>query len=130
MKPPAPVFPLIFSYTRAQALADGALVDASTMAREAGIRFPVTLTAAAWGEAVTMTPAAKQAGCDEVGRLRDVLWMLRCAMGRAPLGSDIVRFPVLVVVGKVEVRSVGLVARIGPGDMGEPIITIMLPGED
>jgi hypothetical protein len=32
---------LIYSYTRAQAIADGVLVDVSELAREAGFRFPL-----------------------------------------------------------------------------------------
>jgi hypothetical protein len=36
---------LIYAYTRAQALADGVLVDVSPMAREAGFRFPTAITA-------------------------------------------------------------------------------------
>ena len=39
-------------YTRAQALADGALRDVTDLARDAGFRVPVALTAAAWAEAV------------------------------------------------------------------------------
>jgi hypothetical protein len=39
---------LIHSYSRARALADGALVDVSAVAREASIRFPVALTRAVW----------------------------------------------------------------------------------
>ena len=36
---------LIYSYTRAQALADGVLVDVSQMASEAGFRYPTAITA-------------------------------------------------------------------------------------
>jgi hypothetical protein len=36
---------LIYAYTRAQALADGVLVDVSQMAREAGFKFPTAITA-------------------------------------------------------------------------------------
>jgi hypothetical protein len=37
---------LIHSYSRAEAIADGVLVDVTPVAREAGIRFPVALTRA------------------------------------------------------------------------------------
>ena len=37
---------LIHSYSRAQALADGALMDVSATAKEAGLRWPVALTRA------------------------------------------------------------------------------------
>ena len=35
---------IIFSYTRAQAIADRALIDVTATAAEAGFRFPVTVT--------------------------------------------------------------------------------------
>ena len=42
-----PFFGKVISvYTRAQALADGVLIDAGPMAREAGFRWPVAITAA------------------------------------------------------------------------------------
>lgn len=37
------------TYSRAQALEDGVLVDVSETAREAGIKLPVALTATVWG---------------------------------------------------------------------------------
>ena len=45
---------LIHSYSRAQAIEDGVLIDVSTVAREAGITYPVALTSAAWGRCVTV----------------------------------------------------------------------------
>ena len=36
---------VIHVYTRAQAIADGVLIDATELAREAGFRFPVALSA-------------------------------------------------------------------------------------
>ena len=51
-----PVFgPTVYTYTRAQALADGVLIDAGPLAREAGLRFPVALTGAAWQDCVAWT---------------------------------------------------------------------------
>ena len=45
----------IHSYTRAQAIEDGQLIDVSTVAREAGIVWPVALTSAAWDDCVAWT---------------------------------------------------------------------------
>jgi hypothetical protein len=39
---------LVHRYTRADALRDGVLIDVTETAREAGIRWPVALTCAAW----------------------------------------------------------------------------------
>jgi hypothetical protein len=51
------------------------------VAREAGIRYPVALTAAVWERCVRVSEGV--ACQDEAGRLWDVVWMLRCALGRA-----------------------------------------------
>ncbi len=122
-------FNLVHSYSRHQALADGALVDASTLAREAGIRIPVAQTAAAYQAAVAMTPAAERAGNDLVGRMWDVVWMLYVAIRRSPEVQSVLSFEVLVVRDKTEPDLIQLMAVCGPGDDAEPVITIMLPGE-
>jgi hypothetical protein len=107
---------LIHRYTRAQAIADGVLIDVSETAREAGFKFPVALTAAAWERCVTVPPGVS---CqDEAGRLWDVLWMLRCAVGRG--GKTEVRFALHVRNDNRERTSplVRCKALYGPGDQG------------
>jgi hypothetical protein len=72
---------LIHRYTRADAIRDGVLIDVSAVAREAGIRYPVALTRAAWERCVAVPPGVR---CqDEAGRLWNVLFLLRCAVGRS-----------------------------------------------
>ena len=45
----APAFdPVIFAYTRAQAIEDGVLVDVSDTAREAGFKIPVAVSRSVW----------------------------------------------------------------------------------
>jgi hypothetical protein len=120
---------LIYRYKRAQAIEDGVLIDVSTVARETGITYPVALTSAAWGRCVTVPPGVE---CqDEAGRLWDVLFLLHLAIGRSDGGPE-VRFGVHVRDDNRE-RTPPLVrlrAVCGPGDQGEPVITVMLPGED
>lgn len=128
---------VISTYTRAQAIADGVLVDVSgsSLPREAGLKWPVAFTAAAYAEAVALGEAPEP--CQSIeGRLWDVLWLLRCAntgrLGReATVSADgtTILFPVRVLKGK-RVRVVKLKSIAGPGDNGEPVITIMLPNED
>jgi hypothetical protein len=61
----------IHAYTRADAIRDGVLIDVSAVAREAGIRYPVALTRAAWERCVAVAPGVL---CQaEAGRLWDVL---------------------------------------------------------
>jgi hypothetical protein len=127
--------PPIASYARAQALEDGVLVDVTETAREAGIKFPVALTAAAWADCVEWTDEdAERTGAyqDQSGRLWDVVWMTRCAIVRGRGASN------MVVVDLLRVRrdrrsrravAVQLVALCGPGDDAEPVITIMTMDE-
>ncbi len=120
---------LIHRYTRADALRDGALIDVSEVAREAGLRYPVALTAAAWERCVTVPPGVV---CqDEAGRLWDVLWLLACAVRRSAGGAE-VRFGVHVRNDNRERTPplVRLKAVCCPGDRGEPVVTVMTPGED
>src|SRR5215468_1692796 len=84
---------LIHRYSRADALQDGVLIDVSATAKEAGFRYPVALTSAAWAKCVAVPPGVT---CqDEVGRLWDLVWLLRCAISRSAGGSE-VRFGVHV----------------------------------
>ena len=66
-----PFGPIIYAYTRAQAIADGVQVDITTTAQEAGIRFPVFITRTAFALYVTVPPDVT--GQDEAGRLWDVI---------------------------------------------------------
>ena len=116
---------LIHRYSRAEALADGVLIDVSAAAREAGIRWPVALTRAVWEKCVAVPPGVV---CqDEAGRLWDVLFLLALAIRRS--GGAEVRFGVHVRNDNREGTPplVRLKALCGPGDGGEPVITAMLP---
>ena len=48
---------VISTYSRAQAIEDGVLVDAGDMARQAGFRFHIAITPAAWSDCVVWTDA-------------------------------------------------------------------------
>ena len=120
---------LIHRYSRADALRDGVLIDVSATAREAGIRFPVALTRPVWERCVTIPPGVV---CqDEAGRLWDIAWLLACAIRRSGTGAE-VRFGVHVRNDNRERTPplVRLKAVCGPGDDGEPIISVMMPDED
>lgn len=123
---------LIYTYTRAQAIEDGVLIDVSDRVRGAGFRIPVALTPAVWEDCVAWGEAdnRRQAYQDESGRLWDVLWMCSQAVRR---GGQEIRFQLYRVQrgGRgTRPRLVTLKATCGPGDQGEPAITIMLPDED
>ena len=138
---------LIFAYTRAQAIADGTLIDLSDATDRDGrklspFKWPVAMTAAAFGETISVggewqtdadgNETLVLPGCqDFAGRLWDVFWMLLVAIRQSPDGTDCVRFAVSVLTdGVSDRRTVQLKSLCGPGDNGEPVLTIMLPDED
>lgn len=120
----------IFTYTRKQALADGVQYDMSKIAREAGIAFPVFITAAAF-ELFVMVPEGME-GQSEEGRRWDIVWMLRFAIQRST--REQTRLPVAFYC-RNDNRSPKLhklIAEVGPVDIDDPspAITLMLPEED
>lgn len=129
--------PVISSYTRADALQDGVLVEVPRdLCREAGVVIPVATTAGVWnlidpGNLDTMP------GQSVTGRTWDLLWMFRNAARRSR-DQSVILFQCLFLLhiprsdGVVSTRRKCITFRAvcGPGDRGEPVITIMLPGED
>ena len=113
---------LIYAYTRAQAIADGELVDVSETAREAGFRFPVAVTRALWALIEQLTKHE-----DTAGRLWDVLWMASIAARRH--GGSHIQFDLhLTDDGRKKLQTLKMLC--GPGDDSRPVITIMFPEED
>ena len=126
---------VISSYTRREALADGVLVDAGALAQDAGFRWPVALTAGVWQDCVawTETDNAAQTYQDETGRLWDVLFMAAFAIRTAPDPHDRLMFKLYRIPRDGVSRDsilVTLKLLVGPGDAGEPVMTILLPHED
>jgi hypothetical protein len=133
---------IIFTYTRAQAVANGVQIEVTKTAQEAGIRFPMFLTRAVYDAYVVVPPNVT--GQDETGRLWDIIWMTRFAIARSRGHKD--RLPVaLYVRNEPDACPVGcakryptgaklikLVAACGPLDIDDPspAITVMLPDED
>ena len=119
--------PVVYQYTRAQAIEDGVLADVTETAREAGIRFPTAVTAAVWEQCVTVPETASWQ--DETGRLWNVLTVLWHAIAGSTGGQQ-VNFTVGVQNDEKPPRPIRLKALCGPGDLGEPVIAIMLPEEN
>ncbi len=126
---------VIYSYTRAQAIDDGVLIDATEMARDAGFKWPVALTAAAWSDCVAWSDAdnERQVYQDQSGRLWDVLFMASFAVRTANNANRQLQFDLQRIPRNgrsTTSQRLTLKLILGPGDGGEPVITIMLPGED
>lgn len=118
---------VISTYTRAQAIEDGVLIDVSELAREAGLKWPMAITASVWAT-VNDIPLKLQGIQDVNGRLWDVVWMARWAAGQ---GGEKIHY--MLRMDRNEngrrVKNLRLKMVSGPGDDWEPVITIMLPEE-
>jgi hypothetical protein len=126
----SPFGDVIYSYTRAQAIADGFQVDVSQSAREAGIRFPVFLTRTVF-DAYVKVPEGIE-GQDEAGRLWDILTMVRFAIHKAAPDQTRLTFNLFVRNQPRRRELVQLAAFCGPldSDKPAPAITVMMIGED
>ncbi|HYE19757.1 MAG TPA: DUF6573 family protein [Tepidisphaeraceae bacterium] len=125
--------PVAFRYTRAQAIADGVLVDLTEWAREVGFVFPVACTAAVWDRYVVPADGLRAGhGQSERGRGHDVVWLLACHLRALAPGAVVprVEFDMIFLMPPGRHVTVRLAAGCGPGDAGEPVVTIMLPEED
>ena len=121
---------VIYSYTRAQAVADGVQVDVTKTAQEVGIKFPMFLTRAVFDNYVAVPPDVT--GQDEAGRLWDLIWMARFAILRSHGHTD--RLPVALYVRNDNHRAklVKLIAVCSALDIDDPqpALTLMMADED
>lgn len=126
-------FSVIHTYTRAQAIADGMLIDVTPMAVDAGITLPTVVSANLYHGHIVPPANMVDLGQSIEGRLWDVLMVLRASARQAE--ENRIEFPVDFVSGRRSngsptVEAVRVIAMVHPGDAGEPVITIMLPGDE
>jgi len=126
----SPFGPVIYAYTRSQAVADGVQVEVTKTAQEAGIKFPMFLTRAVFDNYVAVP--AGVTGQDEAGRLWDLVWMARFAILRSHGHTD--RLPVALYVRNENHRAklVKLIATCSALDIDDPqpALTLMMADED
>jgi hypothetical protein len=79
----------IHTYSREEALEDGALVDVTEWARETGFRHPACFTRALWD-------ACEAAGGDLRAWAHDVLWLGLLAVRRASAEEDRAEYPATI----------------------------------
>ncbi len=140
--------PVISSYTRADALSDGMLVDVSEMAQEAGFRIPVAVTTSVWEECIYWPEdEANGYGQSTDGRLWDVLYMAWFQINstrhsNVSIFEQDLYYLINVIPRGTKPENTGAIddftgadlttlkINFGPGDNGEPVITIMQTYED
>jgi hypothetical protein len=119
-------------YTRAQAIADGELVDVTKWASAGpegmmgGFKVPVALTRSLWA-AIEAIPKSLDGLADVRGRAHDVLWM--ASLAARAVGGDQSRRNFVVIMPRrgSRKRNTILTVDIGPGDDHEPVVTIGFP---
>jgi hypothetical protein len=121
---------LLHQYTRAQALADGVLIDISAVAKAVGFQVPVAVTARVWHDFVVPPVGLSDAQGQSIeSRLWDLVYLLSVASANQALSSSLV-YSVLFLMGTDEHQLVNLRAVVHPGDRLEPVVTVLLTTED
>jgi hypothetical protein len=121
---------VISTYTRAQAIEDGVLVDLmqedmADIARE-HFKHPIACTASVWS--IMQRAVENKRHCnDYAGVLHDMLWMARNS--RNYLNESTVLFEV-IITGASRKKYYTFKMVCGPGDDAAPVMTVMLPEED
>lgn len=118
---------VIYSYTRAQAIEDGVLIDITKTAKERGLKLPTAVTSAVWSYMIDNEKVSNPEQIDV--KTRDVVSLLKLAITSSKEDNNTIEYPITRrSEGKYE--EVELKCVIGPGDNLEPVLTIMMPDED
>jgi hypothetical protein len=119
----SPFGEVIYSYTRAQAIEDGVLVDLTQFQTiRAHWKHNLACTDTVW---CAIEYAVQQHGKDTEGILHDISVMAKLAIRRAAPGQTTIHFPVVIGHARKNLKL-----HIGPGDDAEPVLTLMLEHED
>jgi hypothetical protein len=119
--------PVIYKYTRAQAIEDGALVDLSqiTVCKE-HYKYPIAVTSEVWG-IIDRAVRNKKHCNDYNGVLHDVLFMSRTYNKKIDESTRLFKVKI-TGAGRQSVFEFKMVC--GPNDDMTPCMTIMMPYED
>jgi len=127
-KPDVSEEPIIFSYSRQEALSDGVLIDLNQWVSidASGYKYPAACTAAVFA-IVERAVNNKHFHNDYTGVIADIFWMsIVMPVEKWETGQ---LFEV-TITGAGSHPIYTLKVECGPGDEGEPVITFMLPDED
>ena len=134
-----PSGPIIYSYSRAQAIEDGVLIDVTPQAKKAGFTVPAAMTPGVAGAMLELIrrhrPEAfeeKPKEVVEAAAYYGILSLLQTASMHAVRHLQDTQGGTGGNISRVDLAFEGikLYGQIGPGDEGEPVLTVMLEGED
>jgi len=123
-----PFGPIIFSYSRAQAIEDGVLVDVTSLAKRLGFKLHTAMTC---GVSEAITAMVRRQRPEDFEKYP--LYRIQAAAFTAML--ETLRHQIALqkdAADRLDFQcdEVSLWAHVGPGDEGEAVLTIMLVGED
>jgi len=122
-------FEVIHSYTRAQAIADGVLVDVTATARKCGFVLPVAMTATLFADCEGWAECSDW-GNGEPTAEQFVEWLLCFARETIRASRSIHSDRLTLSLAHFAGRTKSAVIHVGPGDDAEPVMTLMYPGEE
>ncbi|MBE3123228.1 MAG: hypothetical protein IMZ55_09270 [Acidobacteria bacterium] len=115
-------------YSRAQAIADGVLIDVTPLAKSEGFRLHTVMTCGVVAEVKAQVEkvfsdvmAFVEKEAVYWAALKDVLQALHEAIRQQKESTDTIHF---------KHAGLDLWSLVGPGDTAAPVLTIMLEGED
>ena len=111
-------------YNRADAIADGQLIDVSHNSRELGFRLNVAVTASAWAQAVAV-PHNRE---EETERLFALLGRVQSELDYGTATDH--RFMLNAAVEDGEDKQIEIRVTVGPDERGNSVITVMLGYEE
>lgn len=125
-------FEVLSTYSRAQAILDGVLIDVTPWASACGFKYPCAFTSGLWarlerGGAWEDDGKGGRVlvGVDAKGRARGIFDAMHDAIKNCAGNTDRIDFSIRGPEFSVDGWSV-----CGPGDDERPVLTVMLRGED
>jgi hypothetical protein len=92
-------------------------------------RYWAIVTLRYWNTYIVPEEDARDHGQSEKGRMWDALHMLLTSIRKCDISTNEIVFHFFFTEdGKPRIAT--LKAHIGPGDRGEPVLTLMMPNED
>ncbi len=120
-----------YCYTRAQAIEDGVLVDATigdlAEVTRQHYRHPVAMTASVFALIERAVNHPKHCN-DYKGVWHDILWMSKMGITRRFDATTHLFKVIITGAGRKKVHELKIQCHLG--DNAEPVLTVMLPGED
>ena len=121
---------IIYSYSRAQAIEDGVLIDVTETVKKAGIIYPTAITNGLYSQYIVPEPILQESEDTINIRILSVLYSLISAIKESKKNHSYIFFTAPIVFPNGQHVEARLWASVGGGDNGEPVITVMLEGED